>query len=57
MWCKGFSPGGFTSIFGPKTEEEVKKFQESAGLSGSEVNSIVDKKIFKSLLNIDASVL
>ncbi|HBI93687.1 MAG TPA: hypothetical protein DDY58_15420 [Terrisporobacter glycolicus] len=50
-------PGGFIGTFGPKTEEGVKKFQESAGLSGSEVNSIVDKKIFKSLLNMDASVL
>lgn len=57
MWCKGFSPGGFTGTFGPKTEEGVKKFQQSAGLSGSEVNGIVDKKTFKALLNMDAYVL
>lgn len=57
MWCKGFSPGGFTGTFGDKTEEGVKRFQESAGLVESKVNGIANPMIFKALLNMDAYVL
>lgn len=57
MWCKGFSPGGFTGIFGDGTEAGVKKFQTSAGLEGTKVNGIADPMIFKALLNMDAYVL
>lgn len=54
MWCKGFSPGGFTGTFGDGTESGVKKFQTSAGLAGAKVNGIADPMIFKALLNMDA---
>lgn len=57
MWCKGFSPGGFTGTYGDKTEAGVKRFQESAGLVGSKVNGIANPMIFKALLNMDAYVL
>lgn len=57
MWCKGFSPGGFTGTFGDKTESGVKKFQSSAGLEGTKVNGIANPMIFKALLNMDAYVL
>lgn len=57
MWCKGFSPGGFTGTFGDGTEAGVKKFQSSAGLEGAKVNGIADPMIFKALLNMDAYVL
>lgn len=57
MWCKGFSPGGFTGTFGDGTESGVKKFQTSAGLAGAKVNGIADPMIFKALLNMDAYVL
>ncbi|MBO3444972.1 glycoside hydrolase domain-containing protein [Clostridium sp. CCUG 7971] len=57
MWCKGFSPGGFTGTFGDKTEAGIKKFQENAGLAGSDVNGIASKMIMKALLNMDAFVL
>lgn len=57
MWCKGFSPGGFTGTFGDGTENGIKKFQESAGLTGSNINGIADTMIFKALLNMDAYVL
>jgi peptidoglycan hydrolase-like protein with peptidoglycan-binding domain len=54
MWCKGFSPGGLTGTFGEKTKAGVEEFQKAAGLTGSMVNGIVDKKIWKALLNMDA---
>ncbi|WP_250673294.1 peptidoglycan-binding protein (plasmid) [Paraclostridium ghonii] len=57
MWCKGFSPGGFTGTFGDGTEAGVKKFQSSSGLEGTNVNGIADPMIFKALLNMDAFVL
>lgn len=57
MWCKGFSPGGFTGTFGDGTEAGVKKFQSSAGLEGAKVNGVADPMIFKALLNMDAYVL
>ncbi|MGL5714685.1 MAG: peptidoglycan-binding domain-containing protein [Paraclostridium sp.] len=57
MWCKGFSPGGFTGTFADGTESGVKKFQASAGLEGTKVNGIADPMIFKALLNMDAYVL
>lgn len=57
MWCKGFSPGGLTGTFGDGTEAGIKKFQTSAGLSGTKVNGIADPMIFKALLNMDAYVL
>lgn len=57
MWCKGFSPGGFTGTFGEKTESGIKRFQESAGLAGNKVNGIANPMIFKALLNMDAYVL
>lgn len=57
MWCKGFSPGGLTGTFGDGTEAGVKRFQTSAGLSGTEVNGIASPMIFKALLNMDAYVL
>lgn len=57
MWCKGFSPGGFTGTFGDKTEAGIKKFQESAGLAGSNVDGIATPLIIKALLNMDAFVL
>lgn len=58
MWCKGFSPGySEEGIFGDETEEGIKRFQISAGLTGSNVNGIVNPMIFKALLNMDAYVL
>lgn len=57
MWCKGFSPGGFTGTFGDGTEDGIKRFQESAGLTGANINGIADTMIFKALLNMDAYVL
>ncbi|MGL5329171.1 MAG: glycoside hydrolase domain-containing protein [Peptostreptococcaceae bacterium] len=57
MWCKGFSPGGFTGTFGDGTEAGVKRFQTSAGLDGSKVNGVANPMIFKALLNMDAYVL
>lgn len=57
MWCKGFSPGYNEVIFGDETEAGIKRFQASAGLTGSNVNGIANPMIFKALLTMDAYVL
>ncbi|MCK0470270.1 glycoside hydrolase domain-containing protein [Halalkalibacter sp. APA_J-10(15)] len=51
MWCKGYSPGGFTGNFGPGTENGVKMMQEHAGL---EPDGIVTPRVFQAMLNMDA---
>lgn len=55
MYCKGYSPGGFTGTFGEGTRDAVIKLQTDAGLP------IRDGKvyayIFKAFLTMDAYVL
>ncbi|WP_347449170.1 glycoside hydrolase domain-containing protein [Terrisporobacter vanillatitrophus] len=57
MWCKGFSPGYQEGVFGDDTDAGIKRFQASAGLTGSNVNGIANTMIFKALLTMDAYVL
>jgi peptidoglycan hydrolase-like protein with peptidoglycan-binding domain len=33
LLAKGFNPGPVDGVFGPKTEEAVKRFQERSGLT------------------------
>lgn len=54
MWCKGYSPGGFTGTFGENTKKGIMRLQENAGLVGSDVDGIASPKIFKALANMDA---
>lgn len=54
MWCKGFSPGGFTGTFGEKTKAGIIEFQQAAGLTGSYANGIADPVIIKALMDMSA---
>lgn len=54
MWCKGFSPGGFTGTFGSNTKAGIEEFQREAGLTDSNVNGIANTMIIKALMNMDA---
>ena len=54
MWCKGFSPGGFTGTFGEKTKAGIIEFQQAAGLTGSYANGIADPIIIKALMDMSA---
>ncbi|MGG0051842.1 glycoside hydrolase domain-containing protein [Bacillus atrophaeus] len=52
LWCKGFSPGGFTGVFFEQTENAVKKFQKAAGLTTQD--GVVTALIMKALLDMSA---
>ncbi|MGW8460743.1 glycoside hydrolase domain-containing protein [Bacillus atrophaeus] len=52
LWCKGFSPGGFTGVFFEQTENAVKKFQKAAGLTTQD--GVVTTLIMKALLDMSA---
>ncbi|WP_430534318.1 glycoside hydrolase domain-containing protein [Listeria rocourtiae] len=52
FYCKGYSPGGFTGVFGGQTQIAVKMFQKDAGLSTQD--GVVSTIIMKSLLNMSA---
>lgn len=55
LWCKGYSPGGFTGTFGKGTKAAVTKIQTDAGLP--QVDGIVHTHVFKAILTMDAYVL
>jgi peptidoglycan hydrolase-like protein with peptidoglycan-binding domain len=46
LMAKGINPGPIDGIFGPKTEDAVKRFQDRAGL---EADGIVGPKTFAAL--------
>ncbi|MCY8918834.1 DUF1906 domain-containing protein [Bacillus atrophaeus] len=52
LWCKGFSPGGFTGVFFEQTENAVKEFQKAAGLTTQD--GVVTTLIMKALLDMSA---
>ncbi len=52
LWCKGYSPNGFTGCFGDDTKKAIMQFQSDAGLSSQD--GIVTATIMKSLLSMDA---
>lgn len=52
FYCKGYSPGGFTGVFGGQTQIAVKMFQKDAGLATQD--GVVSTIIMKSLLNMSA---
>ncbi|MDT0109378.1 DUF1906 domain-containing protein [Listeria booriae] len=52
FYCKGYSPGGFTGVFGGQTQIAVKMFQKDAGLSTQD--GVVSTIIMKSLLDMSA---
>ncbi|PRR95257.1 hypothetical protein C6W24_17735 [Bacillus atrophaeus] len=52
LWCKGFSPGGFTGVFFEQTENAVKEFQKAAGLTTQD--GVVTALIMKALLDMSA---
>ena len=52
LWCKGYSPGGFTGYFGEETKNAIIQMQTDAGLSNPD--GIVDVVIMKALLSMDA---
>lgn len=54
LWCKGYSPGGFTGVFYKGTQSAINQFQSDAGLSPT---GIATPLIIKALLNMDAFVL
>ncbi|MBC2004603.1 DUF1906 domain-containing protein [Listeria booriae] len=52
FYCKGYSPGGFTGVFGGQTQIAVKMFQKDAGLATQD--GVVSTIIMKSLLDMSA---
>ncbi len=50
LWCKGYSPGGFTGIFGPGTAEAIREFQEDAGITQ---DGVVRPYILQGIMNTD----
>lgn len=52
LWCKGFSPGGFTGYFGNGTKDAIINFQSAAGLSNGD--GVVTSTIMRALLSMDA---
>lgn len=51
LWCKGYSPGGFTGTYGSGTASAVKKFKESTGIGG---NGNMNKDFMRALLDMSA---
>jgi len=50
LWCKGYSPGGFTGIFGPGTADAIEEFQGDAGITQ---NGIIKPYILQAIMNTD----
>jgi len=50
FWCKGYSPGGFTGVFGESTTSAVKKFQSDAGITQ---DGIIKPYILQGIMNTD----
>ena len=50
LWCKGYSPGGFTGIFGPGTASAISQFQGDAGITQ---DGIIRPYIMRGLMNTD----
>lgn len=55
MYCKGYSPGGFTGNFGAGTQYGISQMQTDLGVSNPD--GVVTPKLFKALLTMDAYVL
>ena len=50
---QGFNPGKIDGVFGPKTEDALKRFQEKAGLTA---DGIAGAKTFTSLVKMSKKV-
>lgn len=55
MYCKGYSPGGFTGNFGTGTQYGISQMQTDLGVPNPD--GVVTPKLFKALLTMDAYVL
>ncbi|XJZ27540.1 glycoside hydrolase domain-containing protein [Bacillota bacterium Lsc_1132] len=55
MYCKGYSPEGFTGYFGTGTQYGISEMQTDLGIQNPD--GVVTPKLFKALLTMDAYVL
>lgn len=54
FYCKGYNPGGFDGIMGPRLLGAINSFKLDLGL---EANSELPPDVFKTLLTTDATIL